>query len=63
MKKHVEEIVNPLRFQGQYFDEESGLHYNQHRYYSPVIFRFITSDPVGLAGGLNSYQYVKNPLS
>ncbi len=61
-KQHVEEIKNPLRFQGQYFDEETGLHYNRHRYYSPDTGRFTTADPIGLAGGLNSYQYVKNPI-
>ncbi|MGF1770389.1 DUF6531 domain-containing protein [Enterovibrio makurazakiensis] len=61
--KRAEKVTSNLRFQGQYFDEESGLHYNRHRYYSPATGRFITSDPIGLAGGLNSYQYVKNPLS
>ncbi|WP_038177709.1 RHS repeat domain-containing protein, partial [Vibrio rhizosphaerae] len=55
------EIVSPLRFQGQYYDAETGLHYNRHRYYSPGTGRFITPDPIGLAGGLNNYQYVKNP--
>ncbi|SIO94092.1 RHS repeat-associated core domain-containing protein [Vibrio spartinae] len=55
------DIVSPLRFQGQYYDEETGLHYNRHRYYSPSTGRFITPDPIGLAGGLNNYQYVVNP--
>jgi RHS repeat-associated protein len=55
------EIVSPLRFQGQYYDEETGLHYNRHRYYNPETGRFITPDPIGLAGGLNNYQYVVNP--
>ncbi len=59
--KHKEDIHNPLRFQGQYFDAESGLHYNRHRYYNPNNGRFITADPIGLAGGLNNYQYVKSP--
>lgn len=53
-------IDNPLRFQGQYFDQESGLHYNRHRYYNPDIGR-LTPDPVKLAGGINAYQYVPNP--
>nr|WP_261170040.1 RHS repeat-associated core domain-containing protein [Serratia fonticola] len=46
-------MPQPLRFQGQYFDAESGLHYNRYRYYSPETARFITPDPIGLAGGLN----------
>ncbi|MFJ3377466.1 RHS repeat-associated core domain-containing protein [Pseudomonas sp. NPDC086112] len=57
----VAEINNPLRFQGQYFDAETGLHYNRHRYYNPGTGRFLTPDPIKLAGGLNSYQYVPNP--
>ncbi|MFJ2366574.1 RHS repeat-associated core domain-containing protein [Pseudomonas sp. NPDC087697] len=57
----VAEIDNPLRFQGQYFDAETGLHYNRHRYYNPGTGRFLTPDPIKLAGGLNNYQYVPNP--
>ncbi|WP_421849478.1 RHS repeat-associated core domain-containing protein [Marinomonas sp.] len=60
-RKIVAEIDSPLRFQGQYFDAETGLHYNRHRYYNPNAGRFITIDPIGLAGGLNNYQYVPNP--
>ncbi|PRC09420.1 RHS repeat-associated core domain-containing protein, partial [Pseudomonas poae] len=44
-----------------YFDQESGLHYNRHRYYNPDIGRYLTPDPVKLAGGINGYQYVPNP--
>ncbi|MEN5326736.1 RHS repeat-associated core domain-containing protein [Pseudomonas sp. TWI549] len=57
-----EDYLNqPLRFQGQYFDDESGLHYNRHRYYDPDVGRYLTPDPVKLAGGLNQYRYVPNP--
>ena len=59
----VEEIAQPLRFQGQYFDTETGLHYNRFRYYDPDIGRFISHDPVGLRGGNNLYQYAPNPIS
>ncbi|HBW0987463.1 TPA: RHS repeat-associated core domain-containing protein, partial [Klebsiella aerogenes] len=41
---------------------ETGLHYNRHRYYDPEIAGFISQDPIGLAGGLNVYQYAPNPL-
>ncbi len=57
----INKIDNPLRFQGQYFDPESGLHYNRHRYYNPDIGRYLTPDPVKLAGGINAYQYAPNP--
>ncbi|MBC2381520.1 type IV secretion protein Rhs, partial [Pseudomonas sp. WS 5096] len=57
----IGKVDNPIRFQGQYFDQESGLHYNRHRYYNPDIGRYLTPDPVKLAGGINGYQYVPNP--
>lgn len=59
--KDVEEVENNLRFQGQYFDAETGLHYNRHRYYDPSVGQFTTQDPIGLLGGVNGYQYAPNP--
>lgn len=59
----VTEVDNPLRFQGQYCDEETGLHYNRHRYYDPECGQFTTQDPIGLLGGMNAYQYAPNPLT
>ena len=48
--------------QGQHYDEETGLHYNRHRYYDPMLGRYITQDPIGLAGGMNKFVYSLNPL-
>ena len=59
---HAEgEITQPLRFQGQYEDGETGLFYNRYRYYDASTARYLTQDPIGLLGGLNSYQYAPNP--
>jgi len=54
---------NTVRFQGQQFDEESGLHYNRRRYYDTTTGRFISHDPIRLAGGFNLYQYAPNPIA
>ena len=51
-----------LRFQGQYLDRETGLHYNTFRFYDPDVGRFTTPDPIGLAGGINLYAYAPNPV-
>ncbi|GAA3436941.1 DUF6531 domain-containing protein [Kutzneria kofuensis] len=51
----------PLRFPGQYYDPETGLHYNHFRYYNPDDGTYATSDPLGLDGGPNPHGYVPNP--
>lgn len=66
LTQHWEQQEDPieqnLRFQGQYFDAETGLHYNRFRYYDPDCGRFISQDPIGLLGGVNNYQYAANPV-
>jgi RHS repeat-associated protein len=53
-----------LRFPGQYFDQETGLHYNYHRDYEPATGRYLESDPIGLKAGVSTYDYaMANPLA
>lgn len=61
-KAKLDHFSNPLRFQGQYYDDESELHYNLHRYYDPEIGRYISEDPIKLSGGTNLYNYPMNPI-
>ena len=53
----------PLRFPGQWRDDESGLHYNNQRYYDPECAAFVSEDPISLRGGINLYAYARNPTS
>jgi RHS repeat-associated protein len=53
-------VVNNFRFLGQYYDQETGLHYNYHRYYDPKTGRYLTPDPIGLAGGINLFIHSRN---
>jgi RHS repeat-associated protein len=57
-----DEVDYNLRFAGQYADEESGLHYNRHRYYDSETGQYLSPDLIGLAGGVDPYGYVANPL-
>ncbi|AZF13421.1 Rhs-family protein [Pseudomonas sp. R2-37-08W] len=66
----LEEVREPyyieeqnLRFQGQYLDRETGLHFNTFRFYDPDVGRFTTPDPISLQGGLNLYLYGENPFT
>jgi RHS repeat-associated protein len=62
IKEHnPKNIHQPIRFQGQHWDEESGLHYNRYRYYDPMLGRYATQDPIGLKGGVNLSLYSINP--
>jgi len=63
VKYELERVENNIRFPGQYYDAETGLHYNRHRYYHAGVGRFIHQDPIGLTGGFNLYRYAPNPIS
>ena len=56
------QLVLNLRWPGHYYDVETGLHYNRHRYYSPELCRYIQVDPRDIDGGLNVYAYSSRPL-
>ncbi|QBH00764.1 RHS repeat protein [Xanthomonas oryzae] len=58
----VSAIENNIRLQGQYFDTESDLNYNRFRYLSPEVGCYATQDPVGIAGGINIYEYGPNSI-
>ncbi len=59
----IERVEQNLRFQGQYHDAETGLHYNRFRHYDPAAGIYLNQDPLGLLGGTNIYAYPTDPLS
>ena len=60
----VQSVVYNLRFPGQYYDAETGLHYNHYRTYDPSLGRYLQPDPLGLAAGKNPFNYVnQSPLN
>ena len=58
----TENELQPIKFQGQSLDTETGLHYNRFRYYDSDVGMFISRDPIGLLGGNNVFQYAPNPI-
>ena len=58
----TENELQPIKFQGQSLDTETGLHYNRFRYYDSDVGMFISRDPIGLLGGSNVFQYAPNPV-
>ncbi|GAB1434027.1 hypothetical protein MASR2M32_02350 [Sphaerotilus sulfidivorans] len=61
--EEASEIRQAIKFQGQYFDTELGLHYNRFRYYDPLMGIFISADPIGLLGGSNTFRYADSPIN
>ncbi|PJK12814.1 hypothetical protein CO614_03485 [Lysobacteraceae bacterium NML120232] len=59
-KRIYQNAHQPFRLQNQYYDQETGLHYNLMRYYEPDTGRFVNQDPIGLVGGDNFYQFAPN---
>ena len=57
-----ENQLQPIKFQGQSLDTETGLHYNRFRYYDSDVGMFISRDPIGLLGGSNIFAYAPNPV-
>ena len=55
------DLLQPIRFQGQFFDRETNLHYNRFRYYDSDVGMFVSRDPIGLLGGDNVFAYAPNP--
>ena len=58
--KVTDSAYHPFRLQNQYYDSETGLHYNFFRYYKPDAGRFVNQEPIGLMGGENLYWFAPN---
>jgi RHS repeat-associated protein len=62
--EHVyESVPNPLRYMAREWDPDAGLYYVRNRWYDPEVGRFISEDPIGLAGGINVYAYAAEVLA
>lgn len=57
------QIHQPIRFQGQQLDQETGMHYNRFRYYDPRVGQYVTQDPIGLGGGMNNVNFPSSPVT
>ena len=60
MERNDQTVTNSLRFQSRPYDPETGLYYFRARYYDPTLARFVSEDPIGLDGGINSYVFAGN---
>jgi RHS repeat-associated protein len=60
LERNDQGVPNSLRWKGLQYDTESGLYYMRARYYSPDMGRFLSEDPIGLAGGINPYTFGGN---
>lgn len=56
----TETVANPLRYTAREFEAATGLYYYRNRWYDPALHRFLSQDPIGIAGGVNLYAYVGN---
>jgi RHS repeat-associated protein len=55
-----ETVENPFQFQTKYYDQETGFSYYGYRYYDPIDGRWVNKDPIGINGGINTYNFVSN---
>ena len=57
---YADDVAQPIRLQGQYADDETGLYYNRYRYFDAESGQFVSADPLGLAAGSNVYEFAAN---